>query len=482
MVQLKFTAGLSGLLCLLMIASMVSAAPIATSSYGLTRRTLELDVHADGAVELRGRTLTRGRLNARQSRSSNSRSNSRSNSPESLSRSPSRSNFRNRFSVEVETSAIASEDAQTLELRGRSLTSAGRDRGNATATATVSASASATATNSASATATATVPAPPPVEGEGNEVVQDGTFDVPIALGGGNVKTDTEFKSDSGKFEVEFQSPDANTLTVSKKVATGLPPTGFSFLDTNSFTVKVDQSTATASLLKIDYIFDATASLIAGVDTSKAVIGKLCTETNVFVVDNLGELEFEDEENEVFVKVKDLTGEWAVLAPTSAFKIDAAKQAAEGKTELPLQATFNTALQFPGGNLKTDLLFPPSAAGGFEVEHTGVSPASITVTAQTPSAAPPTGFVFVDPQSFVVNTSDTTGSSLLKIDYIFTDAVKAAVDASKGVIGKFDAASKQFVTANLGEFEFEADENEWTLTVSDLNGEWAVLVPSSAVL
>ncbi|PPQ65258.1 hypothetical protein CVT24_011413 [Panaeolus cyanescens] len=542
MVQLKFSAGLSGLLCLLMIASTVSAAPIAARQNGLESRYHELDVRGGDAVLIRGRQLTRGRLNARQSRSSasNSRSNSRDNSVDSLSRSRSNSRNRRRLSLrELANAAITVRDADVLDIRGQGLTArqahgsnsrsnsrnslsrshsgvrnglraggalrtgtraaartavrgvaATRTAKKAAATATAKASASASATSlvisdsvaSSSAAPAATAAPGAEAEGEGNEIVRDGTFDVPVALDGGNIKQDTEFKSESGKFEVEFQSPDANTITVSKKLATGVPPTGFSFLDSNSFNVKVDESQATATLLKIDYIFDATASLIAGVDTSKAVIGKLCTETNVFVVDNLGEQEFEVEENEVLVKVKDLSGEWAVLAPTAAFKIDAEKQAAEGKVELPLQATFGATLQFPGGSLKTDLLFPPSAAGLFELEHTGASPATAVVTAKTPSAAPPTGFVFVDPQSFVVTTSDTTGSSLLKIDYIFSDAVKNAIDASKGVIGKFDAASNQFVIENLGEFEFEADENEWTLTVADLNGEWAMLVPTSAVL
>jgi hypothetical protein len=32
----------------------------------------------------------------------------------------------------------------------------------------------------------------------------------------------------------------------------------------------------------------------------------------------------------------------------------------------------------------------------------------------------------------------------------------------------------------LGELEFEAEENELTLSVSDINGEWAVFVPAAA--
>jgi hypothetical protein len=106
------------------------------------------------------------------------------------------------------------------------------------------------------------------------------------------------------------------------------------------------------------------------------------------------------------------------------------------------------------------------------------------VIAANPSASPPAGFLFVDGSSFKISTASATSKTTdtVKVDYIFTEAVKAAADVTKGVVGKFDVATKTWVTTGLGEFELEADENEWTLTVADLNGEWALLIPQSAVL
>jgi len=51
---------------------------------------------------------------------------------------------------------------------------------------------------------------------------------------------------------------------------------------------------------------------------------------------------------------------------------------------------------------------------------------------------------------------------------------------AKLIDGKFVV---QGLAADGGEFELEADENEWTLTTgdSDFNGEFAAIIPSSAV-
>lgn len=90
--------------------------------------------------------------------------------------------------------------------------------------------------------------------------------------------------------------------------------------------------------------------------------------------------------------------------------------------------------------------------------------------------------LYVDGQTFVIKAQGKPAAGdILKVDYIFTEAVKGAIDPSKAVTGKLDAATNQFVTTGLGKFEFEEDENEWSLTVPDLNGEWAILVPQSAV-
>jgi hypothetical protein len=115
------------------------------------------------------------------------------------------------------------------------------------------------------------------------------------------------------------------------------------------------------------------------------------------------------------------------------------------------------------------------------------APNAITVKQNASPPAPPAGFLFVDPTTFQISTASktSTATDVVKVDYIFSAAVLAAVDVKQGVIGKLDVATQQFVTDPAllnAEFEFEADENEWTLTVPDLNGEWAILIPEGAVL
>lgn len=100
--------------------------------------------------------------------------------------------------------------------------------------------------------------------------------------------------------------------------------------------------------------------------------------------------------------------------------------------------------------------------------------------------APPKGFLFVDPITYQISTASKTGANdLVKVDYFYTDAVIAAADIKQGVIGKLDPTTNQFITdlAVLNaEFEVEEEEKEWTLTVPDLNGEWAILIPEAAAL
>jgi len=69
------------------------------------------------------------------------------------------------------------------------------------------------------------------------------------------------------------------------------------------------------TLSKIDYIRNADST----VDISQAKLGKLCRETNSFVIgDGVGESEFEADENELATKVVDLVGEFAVFVPDGA--------------------------------------------------------------------------------------------------------------------------------------------------------------------
>jgi hypothetical protein len=56
----------------------------------------------------------------------------------------------------------------------------------------------------------------------------------------------------------------------------------------------------------------------------------------------------------------------------------------------------------------------------------------------------------------------------------------AAVDGATAQIGKLSADGCAFeIDPAIGSLEFEAEENELTLTVSDLNGEWGIFVPAA---
>lgn len=122
------------------------------------------------------------------------------------------------------------------------------------------------------------------------------------------------------------------------------------------------------------------------------------------------------------------------------------------------------------------------AAGSLEVEYNGTAANAVTVKQNANPAAPPAGMVFVDLNTFQIQTRDPTdpATDTVKVDYKFTEAVKRAADVTQGTVGKLDPATNTFVTQGLGEFEFEADENEWSLTVPNLNGEWAIFIPQSA--
>lgn len=62
-----------------------------------------------------------------------------------------------------------------------------------------------------------------------------------------------------------------------------------------------------------------------------------------------------------------------------------------------------------------------------------------------------------------------------------THSLADPLDISQGQIGRFCAEAGVFVIdPALGELEFELEENELTLTVNSLNGEWAAFVPVAA--
>ena len=62
-----------------------------------------------------------------------------------------------------------------------------------------------------------------------------------------------------------------------------------------------------------------------------------------------------------------------------------------------------------------------------------------------------------------------------------TDPAVAALDLTKSRIGKLCTEANAFVISDaLGESEFELDENEVTLTVTNMVGEWGVFIPDAA--
>ncbi|OAL07384.1 hypothetical protein IQ06DRAFT_300005 [Phaeosphaeriaceae sp. SRC1lsM3a] len=162
-------------------------------------------------------------------------------------------------------------------------------------------------------------------ENKENEVEIETTFDTATAVQGGDLKQDLVFTpSTVGKFEFEFQGAAADEITVTENVggAAAAPPAGFEAIEPNSYTVALAVSKgAGLTLSKIDYIFDAAAAGLVGKDATKAQVGRLCTETNSFVIsETLGELEFEAEENEVTLNLnKNVTaeGQWGIFLPVA---------------------------------------------------------------------------------------------------------------------------------------------------------------------
>ena len=137
--------------------------------------------------------------------------------------------------------------------------------------------------------------------------------------------------------EVEFQNPDARTLTVTENATPGNAPVGFDFLEPVSYIIDVQGGTEGLTLQKVDYILTAGSKYpkptlhptclvqrpnmcpTDTVDISQGQVGKLCANTNTFVVGaGVGELEFEAEENELSLTVDDMNGEWGIFVPSAA--------------------------------------------------------------------------------------------------------------------------------------------------------------------
>ncbi|KAK3897842.1 hypothetical protein C8A05DRAFT_38579, partial [Staphylotrichum tortipilum] len=101
-------------------------------------------------------------------------------------------------------------------------------------------------------------------EGEENEVVQQGQFGQVIQLGGGNIKTDTNFPPGVvGNLEVEFQNQDGRQLRVTENKNPAAAPKGFTALEPVSYIVELGGGAAAAqglTLQKIDFIRNANST------------------------------------------------------------------------------------------------------------------------------------------------------------------------------------------------------------------------------
>ncbi|KAK3323111.1 hypothetical protein B0T19DRAFT_442609 [Cercophora scortea] len=174
-------------------------------------------------------------------------------------------------------------------------------------------------TTAAGAAATSAAAVKEEEEKDPNEVVQESTFGVAINLGGGDIKTDTNFPvGKNGNLEIEFKNTAARVLRVTENKTPGAAPTGFEFLEPVSYKVELGGGAKNLTLQKVDYIQSA-ASKAAGIDISKGQIGRLCAESNTFVVGaGVGELEFEADENELTLTVDNMVGEWGIFVPTGA--------------------------------------------------------------------------------------------------------------------------------------------------------------------
>ncbi|ORY14305.1 hypothetical protein BCR34DRAFT_612880 [Clohesyomyces aquaticus] len=187
---------------------------------------------------------------------------------------------------------------------------------------------------------------------------------------------------------------------------------------------------------------------------------------------------------------------WEANAGEGKAKPAVGEAAAEGEAkegevenEVRLKGAFGAAVALQGGDIKQDTEFTKSAIGTFEYEFQAAAGDELTVTENKTPAAPPAGFVAVEPSSFKValKQSKGVGLTLSKIDYIF-DPQSAAlpnVDLTQAKVGRLCEATGTFVIDEaLGELEFEAEENETTLNLNKkvvAEGEWGIFLPVAAV-
>ncbi|CAG8980623.1 hypothetical protein HYALB_00012440 [Hymenoscyphus albidus] len=143
---------------------------------------------------------------------------------------------------------------------------------------------------------------PTPVDKAGPEF--DGSFGKNTTLKAGP-KTGWHFKTSLGNIEVDMMTDKDLTFTVTEnKDPKGTAPTGFKFLDPNSYTIAISDD---GQINQVDYIF--TGSNIAKGATART--GKLVGGKFVFEGENI----FDKEVSELKCKVKTVNGEWAIFTP-----------------------------------------------------------------------------------------------------------------------------------------------------------------------
>ncbi|KAM7201708.1 hypothetical protein V8F33_003257 [Rhypophila sp. PSN 637] len=191
-------------------------------------------------------------------------------------------------------------------------------------------------------------------EKDENEVEQEAQFGAVVNVGA-NIKTDTLFPPGKvGRFEVEIQNNRPRLLRVSENKTPAAAPPGFTNPEGVSWRVEIGGGGSRGfQLAKIDYIANAGATT----DISKGQIGRLCRETNSFVIgEGVGELEFEVEENELTVKVDNLVGEWAVFLPVAAAAGAEAAAPATGAAPLTQEAALEGLAGCEAGTLCRNVL------------------------------------------------------------------------------------------------------------------------------
>ncbi len=182
----------------------------------------------------------------------------------------------------------------------------------------------------------------------------------------------------------------------------------------------------------------------------------------------------------------------------------ARQEEAEDPNKIDQDGAFGTAIALQGGNIQQDTKFPPGVSfcyclrvvfctchcpshlttqtnGALEVEFADANGRILVVTENKKPAAAPAGFTALEPVSYQVRILGGSSKNLVvsKIDYIGNAG--GAADLSQAQLARLDTSKNAFVLGKkVVEAEFEADENELSSTVSNLQGEYAFFVPNAA--